>query len=349
MKTLVTTLFLLSQFSFSQVIHQISFDRFSHYEPDDWITYAFSNHITSIDIGTENIYVGTSHGGILRYNFFNEEWLFPQTTSNGLRSNNIIRVVFDHQTNQLYALTDKGVDVYNKAFQYWQPTNSELPARKNPDYPKGSKNDFRFPEFSRPVISKWPGFFPNNRYELMPDGLIYNPDNEEFSITDRVVDRWYKMWIGTNGTGIAKADLDDLQLHFIKQSIPAIRPKDVFVNVDNTWFGGTPFREKERGISRWNHKKDQWSYFKAGINFSIFSDNINVIEGIDDQLFFGTEQGLLQYSTKKDKWISLQHELPLKNDAIFDLCKRGGILYIATENGAFIYDYKQSKLLEFFS
>ena len=86
---------LLSQICISQIIHKMSFDRFTHYDPDDWITYAYSNHITSVDVGVEFIYFGTSKGGILRYNFFDEKWAFPQTTSNGLSSNKIIRVVYD--------------------------------------------------------------------------------------------------------------------------------------------------------------------------------------------------------------------------------------------------------------
>ena len=345
MKTLILLFLLLAQISFSQVIHRISFDRFSHYDADDWITYAYSNNVTSIDIGVENVYFGTSRGGILRYNLFDDEWLFPLTTSSGLRSNQIIRVVFDHKTDQLFAITNKGVDVFNRAFQYWQPAHAGLPERMGPEYPKQNKNDFRYPEFSRPPIADWPNFFPNANYELMLDGTIYNPDNEQFNVTDRVVDRWYKMWFGTNGTGVGKADLDLLQLNFIKQSISAIRPKDLFITGDDIWIAGAPYREKERGIVRWNYEENSWDYFKSGINFNIFSDNMRVIEGVGDQIFFGTEQGLLQYNSKKDKWINLQRVLPLKNDAIFDLCVAGKTLYIASENGAFKYDY-QTKSME---
>ncbi|KAA3609859.1 MAG: hypothetical protein D8M58_08555 [Calditrichaeota bacterium] len=339
MKPLILFLFLLSQISFAQVIHQISFDRFSHYDADDWITYAYSNHITSIDIGSENIYFGTSHGGILRYNFFDEEWLYPQTTSNGLHSNRIKRVVFDTATNQLFALTPKGVQVFNKAFEYWQNAGPELPARTI-NRPTENPGNTRFPALSRPILSSWPNFIVDDNYELMLDGLIYNPDNEEYRVGERIVDRWYKMWIATNGTGIGLADFDMVELKFIKQSTPAIHTKDVLVTADNIWVAGTPFKEKERGIARWNFEDDSWDYFKSGINFNIFSDDIRVIENIGSQIFFGTEQGLLQYNSKRDEWISLQKANPLKNDVIYDLDHLDGLLYIASENGAFKYDYK---------
>jgi len=49
-----------------QVIHTMDFDRFTHYEIDDFITYAPATHITSIDVGERYIYIGTANGGILR-------------------------------------------------------------------------------------------------------------------------------------------------------------------------------------------------------------------------------------------------------------------------------------------
>ncbi len=338
MKSFIFVFLLLAQVAFSQVIHKIYFDRFSHYDVDDWTTYAFSNAITSIDIGEENIYFGTTHGGILRYNFFSDEWLSPQTTSNGLYSNKINYVVYDDLSDQLYAVTQKGVQVFNKGFQYWKAAIRDLPARQNPEYTNQNRNATRLPEFSRPDVSSWPSLIPKGHFELMLDGLIYDPDNDEYNITDRVVDRWYKLWFGTNGTGIGKADLDMQELQFIKQSLSAIYPRDVFIKGKAAWIGGTSFRQKERGIVRWDFEEGTWNYFRSGIGYKIFSDEISVVEGIDSLVFFGTEQGLLQFNTKRGTWLSLQKAFPLKNDVIFDLFTLNNILYIASDNGAYKYD-----------
>ena len=172
----------------------------------------------------------------------------------------------------------------------------------------------------------------------MLDGKLYNQDNEEYKIRDRIVDNWDRMWVATNGTGIGIANLQTLEINFLKQSIPAIRPKDVFVNEDDIWIGGEPFIISERGITHWDYNKNIWTYYKSGINYNIFSDKISVIEKCGHNIFFGTEQGLLMFNTRKKEWKSLQNVLPVKNDAINDLCNMNNTLYIASENGVFTYN-----------
>ena len=63
-----------------QVIHKLYFDRFTHYEGDDWVTYAPASYITSIDIGDDYVYFGTESGGILRYHLFDRFWDYPFTS-----------------------------------------------------------------------------------------------------------------------------------------------------------------------------------------------------------------------------------------------------------------------------
>lgn len=329
---ILLNLFLLSGFAWSQIINTINFDRFTHYDKDDWITYGYSNNITSIDIGITKIYVGTTAGGILQFDAYSNEWLTPLTTSDGLSSNHITTVVFDHSTNEIYARTKNGVEIYNDAFEYWQRSEDEMPARKKPDFEL--KNN-QFPAFYRPGFDEWPTLFPTRNYSLMLDGKLFDPNNEQYIIKDRVVDNWDRLWIGTDGTGVGIANLNSLELNFVKQSIPAIHPKDVFVSEDDIWIGGDPYILKERGITHWDYESNEWTYYKSGLNYNIFSDNISVIEKNGRNVFFGTEQGLLSYNTKSNTWKSWQNFLPIKNDAINDLCSIDSILYVATDNGIF--------------
>ena len=340
---LIIIIFIVSHTLFAQVVHKINFDRFTHYDKNDWITFGYSNNITSIDIGINNIYFGTTGGGILQYDFYDNEWLTPLTTSNGLRSNHILKVVYDHSTNELYAATQYGVDIYNDAFEYWQKNNKEIPEHKSTDF---TEENNVLPIFSRPEFEKWPTFFPTENYSIMLDGKLYDPNNEEYVIKDRIVDNWDRMWMATNGTGIGIGNLNTLELDFIKQSIPAIRPKDVLVNGDDIWIAGKPFMMSERGITHWDYEKNIWTYYKAGLDYSIFSDNITVIEKDGKNIFFGTEQGLLSYNTKKDTWKNLQRIFPIKNDVVNDLCSIDNIIYIATNNGVFSYDVKSNSAVQ---
>ena len=115
----------------SQVIHRLDVDRFTHYRIDDWISYAPALHITSIDIGPDFIYFGSLGGGVLRYDKYANEWHFPHTTSNGLRSNKIKRIVYNADNNFLYARTPKGIDVYKPAEDFWQPAYIDRMPRNN--------------------------------------------------------------------------------------------------------------------------------------------------------------------------------------------------------------------------
>jgi len=336
---IIISLLISSQVLFAQVIHKMNFDRFTHYEKDDWITYSYSNNITSIDIGVNNIYFATNGGGILQYDIFENEWLNPLTSSNGLSSNYVSKVVYDQSTDELYAQTKKGLDIYNDAFEYWQRSSNVIPKQKVPEY---NEDKNVLPPFSRPEFEKWPSFFPTKNYTIMLDGKLYDSDNEEFTIKDRVIDNWDRMWIATTGTGIGVANLQSLEVDFVKQSIPAVRPKDVFVSGDDIWIGGEPFILSERGITHWDYDKNVWSYFKAGFDYNIFSDRVRVIEKSGKNIFFGTEQGLLMFNPRKKEWKNLQHVFPLNNDAVNDLCNIDNVLFVATENGVFSYNEKTS-------
>lgn len=334
MKTFLFLL-ILTQLAAGQNINKISFDRFSHYNPDDWITYAYSNHITSIDIGNYHIFFGTSNGGILRYNFFDEEWYYPLTSSTGLSSNSIESLYFDRNLNELIAYTETGTDIYNDSFGFWRPY-SGLIANKNNTGSAKIINSFE--PFSRPPIKDWPVFFPEENYNILTDGTFYNPENEEFKILDRLVDEWKRLWFATNGSGIGIVNLNSYTIEFKKQSISAIFPRDIYVDNDNIWIAGYPFDFKNRGITYWDYSLDQWQYFKSGSEYEIFSDNISVIEGLGSFVFFGSDQGLIMYNAETKKWNSLRNLSFIKGDEIIDLYTLSNQLYIATINGAFRYN-----------
>ena len=59
--------------------------------------------INSISEGYEFLYIGTSHGGIYRYNLYGNQYDFPITTAQGLVSNNVNSVHFDHKTGIVWA------------------------------------------------------------------------------------------------------------------------------------------------------------------------------------------------------------------------------------------------------
>ncbi len=326
----------------AQIIQTLKYDRFTHYEPDDWITYAPANTITSIDVGFENVYIGTLNGGILRYNIYDNEWLFPLTNGIGLRNNRINKVIFDHQLGNVYAQTPSGTDEYNPGFLFFRPVSEFTePTRKTPDFPRDNQS-FRFPPYSRPANSQIPNLIPPGNFEILLDGQVFDPANNQFEFTDRVVDIKYNLWLGTTGTGIAKADLDLLRVEFFYRSIPDILPRDILINRKEIWIAGISNNAKRDGIARWNRRNDSWDFFKKDVVFEIFESDVNTIEKYHDLILFGTEKGLLSYNYKNNKWKNLGKIGSIKYDPVYDILAAGDTVFIGTNNGLHYTD-KQLK------
>ncbi|MDG1224692.1 MAG: hypothetical protein P8O00_08945, partial [Candidatus Marinimicrobia bacterium] len=82
----------------------ISFSQPSNrYRPFDWLLFKEPGRINSLSEGFEFLYVGTSHGGIYRYNLYSNQYDFPITSAQGLKNNNISSVHFDQNTGILWA------------------------------------------------------------------------------------------------------------------------------------------------------------------------------------------------------------------------------------------------------
>ena len=59
------------------------------YRPFDWLLFREHGRINSMSEGYEYLYIGTSNGGIHRYNLYGNQYDFPITTAQGLVNNNI--------------------------------------------------------------------------------------------------------------------------------------------------------------------------------------------------------------------------------------------------------------------
>ena len=333
----------------AQVVHQIYFDRFTHYTIDDWITYAPALEVSTIDVGDEYIYLGTRGGGILRYNVYENLWDYPFTTSSGLSSNRINYVVYDFPGNKLYAQTNKGTDVYNRAFNYWEPApNIELPNRRRPsqadlnDY--SERKNFNFPEFYRPPNLELPDFFTDTDYLFRPPNEVLDKNNRIFRLkNDRVVDNWRNIWFGTDGLGVGKANLNNYNLTFYQQSISNIEPRDLLFDDNDVWVVGLAHGKEPAGINIWDLDQDRWEYHEARFNFGIYDDNCFTVSTNGKYIFCGSDQGIIKYDKKKRQWKTFTTGDGLESNTINHLYFWGKTLFIATDEGFnwMLSDYNQ--------
>ncbi len=331
--------FLLASASKAQVIQRIYFDRFTHYNIDDWVTYAPATDITAVEIGDDYVYFGTRFGGILRYHLYDDYWDFPFTTSSGLRSNQILALSYDSNSRLLYAKTPKGVDVYNFAFQYWLPAQRDMPEPRQPDaeeikYYQKEKNKARFPAYYRPSLKELPDLFTDRTYLFRPPDEILDPYNRIFHLKDiGVVDKFNRLWIATDGLGPAWINLNDNTLHLMRRSIANIYPQDLFFDGADIWVGGIRNGLEPAGICLWQNDPDVWFYYEEGLVTGIANDNVNAIDGTQRYIFFGTELGVVRYDKKKNDWTTFTRAQRLLSEKINDLLVVGNTLYIATDRG----------------
>ena len=333
----------------AQVVHKKTFDRFTHYTIDDWITYAPATHITSIDIGLEYVYFGTRDGGILRYNLYDKEWDYPWTTSSGLRSNHIKEIVYNYPDNFeknlrshiIYALTDKGIDEFDPVANYWKKAHiKSMPYPRQPDPEEVEayrrRKDYRFPPFYRPGNKELPDFFTDHNILFRPPNEIIDEHNRVFRLgKDRVVDEWNTLWLSTNGLGVASADLYDYTLRTYQKSIGNIAPRDLIYleDEDVMWIGGVETGTRPGGISIWNMKEDSWQYKEMRFIPGLYRSNIYCIAANKKHIFLGSDYGLVKYWRKKKKWKTFTTGDQLESDKINDLLLFKKTLFVATDLG----------------
>jgi len=333
-------LLLLVNFLPAQVIHHLTVDRFTHYNINDWISYAPALYITSVDIDENFIYFGSRNGGILRLDKYSEKWEPPFTTSSGLRSNTILEVVYSQNDGSLYAKTPEGIDVYRPAEKFWRPAiDFRMPSARTPsreDIVNSTQNNgsrFQFPPLYRPSNSELPDFFTRMSIMYHLGGMFYDRHNRQYYFTDRITDSWRRLWIGSDGYGPLMADLDHIFLTEMPRSIPDISPRDIYIDGDDIWIGGLRRSESLAGIAHWDQYEDFWEYFEAFSISEIYKDDIYAIDGNEHYLFFASIHGLVILDKRKLKWKTIDSRDGLESDQVHDVISFQDKVYIGTKYG----------------
>ena len=335
----------------AQVVQRFKGDRYTHYYPDDWVSYACALEISSIDIDEDYIYFASLGGGILRYEKYRNYWDTPLTTSNGLGSNLIYEIVYNPDDGKVYARTSSGIYEYWKADRWWRPSSrSTMPPAKQPS-PEELKGivrgkDYYFPPYFRPPNGFLPDFFTNVSLMYLPDGTVFDQYNRQFSLTDRVADDRQRVWIGTNGIGPLLGDLFSRYLERMTQSISDISPRDMYIDGDEVWIGGMGRHGKISGISHWDRKRDTWEYFEAPFIPAMYKDDVNAISGNKNYIAFATVYGVLIYDLSNGNWKTITVKDGLEADLVFDVAIDDSMLYCASEYGINWIDLQTMRVYE---
>ncbi len=306
------------------------------YALDDWISYMQSNQFTSIAVGTSYIYFGTSDGGILRYNLYQNYWDYPFTTSNGLPSNHVLSVAYDDGTGYLWAVTDVDVAIYQPAQREWLRRSQAVDWNYTPPQvpePTDSKSIAYNVFYPEEFLSSLPDFFVNGDYQLTVDWKIIDQNFDEFKITGFLRDQWERVWFLIEGLGIGIGDWYSQRIEIFPYGLTNITPRTMEYQNRDMWIGGDPRSGEGRGIVHWLDKDGSWEYFRSRFISSLPSDFVRDIAVTGDSAWFASDYGVSLYDGGKDRWQNFSIRNGLPSSEIISLLVAKPYLYVGTIDG----------------
>ncbi len=301
------------------------------YAPGDWVSYTNMRFVTCIAQDFRYIYFATT-GGVLRYNKFSQEWEEPWTESDGLISNRVNQVAYDPQYDRIWFQTSRGTCYYQPTFQEW--------------YYGGS-----FPDsLVQTGIGKvdLPHLFMEFGYNFFKDaGYIEDQLLRKYLIRVYLKDDWENVWMGTGGLGVVVGNLRSLQMQIIRFGLAENNVKTIYYDKERNelWLGGIGTFSPSRGITKYNLKNKSWEYFEAFLTQNLQTNEVNLIQGDNQFIWFGTPDGLWRFEKKNQNWKQYNTFSGLSHDNILALKPDGRFLWIGTRFGVNLYDSQKDSVI----
>ena len=338
------------------------------YDPWDWVTYKNSQYISSITEGREYIYFATN-GGILRYQLYGKYWDYPITRSQGLSDDDVDAVHYDFQTHILWAATASGLNYSMEGGRKWEQVSNEtltlrprekvLQIGSTPDYLWciTSSQILKLDHLSGFVISPYADIPKDNvtwgsalftgkeiQFRILNDFIatggwindvtvFHGPHLEEVDISTLYSDRFGDLWLGTWGGSVFFGDFQMRQINPIPFG-PAQTGAEIILQTDRgMWMGGIDPSSFFSGITRYDTVREKWDLFRVGYEINNGNDQVYCSVQVNNELWFGTQNGIQIYSLKQNSWFLLSPSKGLPDHRINCLEFDGNYVYAGTTSG----------------
>jgi ligand-binding sensor domain-containing protein len=244
------------------------------YRPGDWVSYGVSRYISSVAVGTEYTYFGSSEG-ILRYDLFRDRWEAPLTTSDGLADNQVFVVAYDIATGFLWCSTRQGVSRLHPASRRWSNfSKSEIGISPNDEivsigidqhslwFETRFRQLFTIDKFGSVFVPAnysslddstktilwfgWraprpkllPHFFMPAGYLFDPEGAVQDFRLRRAPVTGVMNDNWGNLWLGTWGLGAWRANIRLERAELLPFGLAQRRVDALVFDERGLWVGG---------------------------------------------------------------------------------------------------------------
>nr|MBN2276651.1 hypothetical protein [candidate division Zixibacteria bacterium] len=285
------------------------------------VNYSDFSYVSSIAVGYEYVYFGTSNG-VIRYNISFDKWDDPLTGIEGLGNQVIhdIRASFDDEN--VWVKTDAGIYKYIETFRRWDP-DDELP---QPD----EHNIHLLPD---------PHYFAPWGYNYMPNGALVDDYGRIYQITDIVKDNWTHLWLGTWGLGPARADETGRMIELLNYGLLGTNMAVICNDGGRLWIGGPADDSYRNGVTIYDWNNNIFQYIEPTPDLINTAIDINDISVNSREAFVATDNGL---------WVIDKNELTivrrltrrsgLTDDRVLSVLATENNIYAGTEYGLGIID-----------
>jgi ligand-binding sensor domain-containing protein len=320
-------------------------DRNDRYRPGDWVSFGVTRYISSIAVGPEYAYFGSSEG-LLRYDIFRNRWEAPYTVSDGLADNRILTVAYDMSTGFLWCSTPAGVSSMHPSSYRWtnypkgnigiSPADEILSigvGRQFVWFETRSRRLFNVDKLGNIVAAAndtmndnifWfgvraqrppllPQFFVPAGYVFDPSGVLQDFRLRRADVTGFVRDQWDSYWLGTWGLGAWKANVHIQRAELLSFGLAQRRIDALAFDEQGMWIGGRNDRLPDgtdaeiRGITYWHNPSTGSS------------------------------------GASEWKYFEARYNMDMSSDEVNRIEAADGKVYFATEEGVNIYDQKKDR------
>ena len=348
------------------------------YRPFDWLLFKEPGSINSISEGYEFLYIGTSHGGIYRYNLYGNQYDFPITTAQGLENNNINSVHFDHSTGIIwassygslqYSYTREGdwriidlVDIgLRKSDRIVQLGNSKnyIWAKASAVYVKLDKSSgvlagiYPMPDeinivWSSGKYNEQPEIASVlNDYALMSGWMasgskLIDGYGRYIDITSGLIGKHNDVWIGTSDGTLFQGNKTMEAMFPTEFGIRGSNINALFHNDEELWIGSKGY-DIGRGVTKLNTKTFQTDHFDFDVIVNMNLTEVHSFYDFDNVLWVGGNSVILVFDKSENYWRTLGEERGLPNTDITSMVGDSNYVWIGSYYGIRQIDRKTKR------
>jgi len=350
----------------------------ARYRPFDWLLFKEPGRINSLSEGFEFLYVGTSHGGIYRYNLYSNQYDFPITSAQGLKNNNINSVHFDQNTGILwvsstgalqYSYTREGdwryidfIDIgLRNNDKISQIGNSEnyVWAKANAVYVKLDKSSGILAGiYPRPdeVNISWSStnYYEQtdiatimNNYALMSGWMasgskLIDGYGRYIDITSGLIGNHNDVWIGTSDGTLFQGDKTMEAIFPTEFGIRGSNINALFHNEDNLWIGSKGY-DISRGVTRLNTRNFRTDHYDFDVTVNMNLTEVHSFYDFENTLWVGGNSVVLVFDKPDNFWRTLGEDRGIPNSDITSMVGDSNYVWIGSYYGIRQIDRKSRR------